>query len=179
MTLGDTSGIFKWEEQPDDNKGYYFVFAGENVLCKGRYAMSYITKAAKQYRNRVIYLGRLDRSKLFPVIKGATVIVLPSIMENFANSCVEAMALGQIVVGTDGATYEQLITDGKSGFLAKPGDSQTLKTAIEKALALSQEDRYIMGKSAIRRIEQLCPEKTVRKLFAYYEYIIKKYQEKK
>ena len=33
MTLGDTSGIFKWEEQPDDNKGYYFVLADTYHKC--------------------------------------------------------------------------------------------------------------------------------------------------
>lgn len=158
---------------------YYFVFAGENVEYDGIYSMSHIKKMAKEYVNHVIYLGRLERSKLFPIIQNAQLITLPSIMENFANACVEAMAMGKIVVGTDGATYEQLIKNGISGFLAKPGDSTSLKNCIINALNQTDENRKKMELAAQKRIELLRPEITVKKLLNFYQYIIDGYYDKR
>ncbi len=44
-------------------------------------------------------------------------------MDNFPNACIEAMYFSKVVIGTDGASFEQLITHGKNGLLCRIGDS--------------------------------------------------------
>lgn len=127
---------------------------------------------AQEYRDRVIYNSAIGFGQLKPIIENAQFVVLPSIMENFSNACVEAMALGQIVIGTDGVSFEQLIADGVSGLLCKPDDVDSLKKKIFEALSLSEEEKMLMRKNAKKRIEKLSPNYVIRDLLNYYEQVI-------
>ena len=120
----------------------------------------------------MLYLGRLTHQELYPVIKNSQAVVLPSRVDNFPNTCIEAMAQGRIVVGTQGASFEQLIEDGKSGFLCKIDDSPSLLTAIEKALALTYTKKLEMGKKAKDRIKGLSPDIAVQNLLNVYQEVI-------
>lgn len=93
-------------------------------------------------------------------------------MENFSNACVEAMYFGKVVVGTDGTSYEQLIQDGESGFLAKPGSAVSLYHAINRALAITEDTRNSIEERAKERIDRLKPEITVKELLNYYEKLL-------
>lgn len=131
-----------------------------------------IKKSAAEFSDKVIYHEAVGFEKLKPVIQNAQVVILPSIMENFSNACVEAMALGQIVVGTNGASFEQLIDDGISGFLCEVKDSDSLVEKIYEALALSEEKRAQISVNARKRIEKLEPRYVVQDLLNYYHKII-------
>ncbi len=47
------------------------------------------------------------------------VLFLPSRIDNLTNTCIESMALGKVVIGTQGAIFEQLIEDGVNCFLCR------------------------------------------------------------
>ena len=47
-------------------------------------------------------LDKLPHRQLYPVIAGARLVVLPSLIENLPNAGLEAMALGRAVIGTAG-----------------------------------------------------------------------------
>jgi glycosyltransferase involved in cell wall biosynthesis len=66
------------------------------------------------------------------------------------------MSLGKIVVGTRGASFDQLIDDGVSGFLCEIDDRKSLLAAVERALATDRSDE--IGACARARIEELRPE---------------------
>ena len=51
--------------------------------------------------------------------------------EAFGRVTIEAMKLGKPVVGADGAATSELIRDGVTGFLYKPGDGEDLGAKIE------------------------------------------------
>ena len=137
-----------------------------------------VKQKAGEHVDRIIYHPAVGFSQLKPVIQNARAIMLPSLTENFSNACVESMALGQIVIGTDGASFEQLIDDGRSGFLCRIGDAKTLAEAVDKVMALSDEQRALMQKEATMRADLLKPEKVVKQLLDYYESVIKSYAEK-
>jgi len=96
-------------------------------------------------------------------------VVLPSRVDNLPNTCLEAMALGRVVVGTRGASFDQLIDDGQNGFLCDIDSPESLRAAVERALALTDAQRATVGASAARRIDELRPEKTIPPLVAFYE----------
>lgn len=71
----------------------------------------------------------------YPAMAKADLFVSASRYEGFANVILEAMAIGAPVVATDcpGATRE-MITEGQTGWLARPDDPASLAEAMLRAL---------------------------------------------
>lgn len=107
-------------------------------------------------------------------MRHARALVVPSLVENFPNVCLEAMALGKVVVGTRRSGLEQLIADGVSGILCDPGSPAGLLEAMERAIRLSEEQQENIGRMARERIDALRPEKTVGRLLSFYEEVIER-----
>jgi len=78
------------------------------------------------------------------------------------------MALERIVIGTRGNGFEQLITDGESGFLCEVDDAAGLLATIERVLALTSDTSRSIGRRAEERIRILAPENTVSALLDCY-----------
>lgn len=147
----------------------YFVFVA-NVPEK-KMEREFIT-AAGENGDRVMFLGKLPHTSLFPIIREAESILMPSLMDNFPNGCAEAMALGNVVIGTDGSSLEQFITDGYNGFLAQRNSAESLEEKVNQSLNLSVEERKKMIQHAKERIKELDPEDYFTKLEKIYTKVI-------
>ena len=79
---------------------------------------------------------------------------MPSLSDNFPNSCAEAMSLGKIVIGSDGSSLEQFIENGKNGFLAEIGNAKNLYYYIEKVLELEEGERQKISRRAQMKIKK-------------------------
>lgn len=162
-----------------DNPDYFFAFIGDVTSINGESPLQILHKMAGKNADRIIISNALGHRQLYPVIYKADFVVLPSLMENLSNACIEAMYFERVVIGTDGASFEQLITHGKNGLLCKIGDSQDLLDKMQMAVSMSEEDKFKMGKLAKRRIDRLKPEYAVTKLVQFYTYIIENHKYKK
>ena len=151
---------------------YYFAFVGEALPIQGRSSVDIIMDGAGKYRDRVIISKALEHKRLYPVIENADFIVMPSIIDNFPNACIEAMALSRLVIGTDGASFEQLITDRKSGLLCKIGDAGDLLEKMETAADMDNQEKQKIGEQAKLRIMKLHPDIVVKKLVRFYEAVV-------
>ncbi len=171
-TLGELKGVSTIAEvvRPflQNHPEYLFVFVGKDFGSQGRSMIEYVWEKAGPLRYKILYLGQMRHAQLYPILAHATVVLLPSRVDNLPNACLEAMALKRIVVGTRGASFEQLIKDGESGFLISPDAPTELLGTVEKAITLSESARERMGKIAAERIKTLCPEKTVAQLIDFY-----------
>jgi glycosyltransferase involved in cell wall biosynthesis len=80
------------------------------------------------------------------------------------------MGLGKIVIGTKGASFEELITDGVDGFLVPPNDP----AALADKLIAAWEDPGLneMSVAAKHRMRDFSPEQTVTSLLAYYAEVL-------
>jgi glycosyltransferase involved in cell wall biosynthesis len=106
--------------------------------------------------------GAMDHADLMGEIRSAAFTVVPSRWENWPNTCIEAMSLGKVVVGsTDGGQAEMIGEDGTCGFLYANGQEDGLDTALRRALELDPGERREMGESARRRIAGLCAPENV------------------
>lgn len=155
-----------------DNPDYYFVFVGKEDKINGEGAFSILRREAGKCVERVILFNAMTHKQLYPIIRSADFVVLPSFMENMSNACIEAMYFERVVIGTDGASFEQLITHGKNGLLCRIGDSADLFEKMQIAVAMKPEEKAHMGKLAKKRIDRLRPECAVQKLVQLYEYVI-------
>lgn len=156
------------------NSEYYFVFCGETSTVLGKDARKFIKECNEPFLDRIIFIDALSHENLYPIISHAQFVTLPSLMENLSNACIEAMAFGKLVIGTDGASFEQLINDGQNGLLCRIGDPKSLLLKMNQAAKMDINQKEVIEQNAIRRIELLKPEITVRKLEKFYKYIINK-----
>lgn len=154
----------------EENPEYYFVFAG-NPEQKGM--IQRLLNAAGEYKERVLILGEIkDKVVMQEIIRHAYVCVLPSRAENLANACKEAMGLGKIVIGTHGASFEQLIQNKKSGLLIKRDSPKALLSAIRYLNSMTPEMKLEMEKLAMKRIEKMQPELIYQKVMELYKSVI-------
>ncbi len=146
------------------HKNIHFVFIGKDMGYKGIPMIDYVWKQAGENRGRCIYLGSIKQIYLQPIIQNACAVVLPSRIDNLPNTCTESMALGKIVIGTRGASFDQLIKDAKNGYLCDIADSNSLLSTIEKVLRLSSEQKQLIednAKKVVTRLEMnIIAEKT-------------------
>lgn len=155
----------------------YIVLAGKNedlIDESGNKieAAEYVKKYAGKYADRVIYLGRLVREQLYPIIQKAEICLLPSRIENLSNACIEAMAMGKVVVATNGASYEQLIENSVNGFLCERDNPDSYLEAINVALNLSAEEKKGMELKAVKTIERLEPQRIYEQYLNFYMEVI-------
>ncbi len=145
----------------------YAVLVGRDMDTQLGSSMAAFARAeCRQFADRLILLENLPHDQLYPVIEGARLVALPSLIDNSPNSCLEAMGLGKVVVGTHGASFEELIADGVNGYLVPPNDPAAL---AEKLIAAWEDPKLNeMSAAAKQKMRDFAPEETVTTLLAYY-----------
>ena len=119
-----------------------------------------------QLEKDITLLGR--RSDIPQLLSQADIFVLASKFEGFGLAIAEAMACKCYVVATDSGGVSEVM--GDTGQLVPIRDSQALAKELEKAIALSSEDRTQNNEKARARVEQLFSlETSVQKWLALYE----------
>lgn len=143
------------------------VFVGEDMTLGGRPFAELIRERNARHADRLIFLPRLPQRELFPIIRGARLVVLPSLWENLANTCLEAMQLGRPVVATWGCGFEEVIQDGVSGALVPPADAAKLEACL---LALLADDALLgrLGAAAVQRAGEFGLDAMAARLADYY-----------
>ena len=104
--------------------------------------------------DRVIFSGWREKNKLGDVYNSALMVVLPSIcQDNSPIVALEAMYYGRPVVANRCGGLPDIVSDGKSGYLVKTGNSLDLAKKIETIadnFVLASE----MGKTARKMFEE-------------------------
>jgi len=123
----------------------------------------------------VKYLGFVDDVR--PFLCQADCFVFPSYYrEGIPKSLLEASAMEKPIIGTQSVGCQEVIKEGKNGFLVPPRDSEKLALAMIKMIEISEEKRKEMGKLARQKVlEEFDEEKVVKK---YLEEIFKELKEK-
>jgi glycosyltransferase involved in cell wall biosynthesis len=143
----------------------YFAFVGR---CEGN-IQEILISAAGEFSSKLIFLGKLRTNELYPVIRNAKRVVLPSRFDNLPNTCLEAMSLGRIVIGTRGASFDEMIQDGVSGLLCEIQNPESLWQAIERSMALTSEQELQMEQSAHGVIANFSADRIVNELVQFYK----------
>jgi glycosyltransferase involved in cell wall biosynthesis len=82
----------------------------------------------------MVFTGYLKGERLAEVYSISDVFVFPSPTETFGNVVLEAMASGTPVVGANSGGVKHLVKDGVTGFLCKPGNTESFKEALIKLM---------------------------------------------
>ena len=154
------------------NKDLYFVFVGKNTDFQGKPMMDYVWHKAADERGRCLYLGSLRQEFLQTIIEKSLAVVLPSHIDNFPNTCIESMSKSKIVIGTRGASFEQLIDDRVNGFLCDIESPKSLLKSINKVLQLDVDEKARIEKNAGETTNRLKPDLIAEQLEDFYHKVI-------
>ena len=83
--------------------------------------------------HRVQWLGPLTRAEVQQVLLRSAGVVAPSRVDNLPNSVLEAQAAGIPVIGTFGSSIDEIVVDGTTGKLVRPGNPDELAQALVSA----------------------------------------------
>lgn len=111
--------------------------------------------AAGIFEDRFEWEENRPRHELGRAIRGASVCCFPSLMESFSMACVEAMALGAVVVGSNSGGIGEIIQDGVNGLLFEAGSDRDLERVLYTALTETGLRRAIQHE-APRRVAEYC-----------------------
>ncbi|MET9730175.1 glycosyltransferase [Streptomyces sp. NPDC006458] len=105
-------------------------------------------------RDDVRYVGLYDPAQCRQAIARSVAVVAPSTwLEAFGLVVVEAMAAGVPVVAAGHGAFVELVEDGVTGLLHRPGEPASLASRLRRITAGPARNRE-MGKAARRRYEQ-------------------------
>ena len=143
-------GMDEFLEAAKRTKGKYpntnFYIAG--FIEDGEYK-----EKVASYGDAVIPLG--FQKDIVSWIKKCYCTILPSHGgEGVPNVLLESAAMGRICIGSRIPGTEDVIDDGKTGYLFEAGNVESLVEAIDKVMKLSAEDRVAMGKAGRAKVEK-------------------------
>lgn len=125
--------------------GVHFLLVGEGELQE-ELRLAAATSGAGDH---IHFLGaRTDIARLLAI---SDLFVLPSLWEGLPNSVLEAMAAGLGVVATDVDGSPEVVADGETGILVRPGDPDELAAAIS-SLLMDDGRRRSMGRAGRDRV---------------------------
>lgn len=103
--------------------------------------------------DKVIFAGFISEDEKWDLLKNCDVFVLPSVVEAFGITIIEAMACEKPVIATDVGPFPEIIMDGETGLLVPVHSPDELADAIIE-LALDDDKRKGMGKMARKEVEE-------------------------
>ena len=110
------------------------------------------------YAERVGLGSRLRMAPLtddvYPWFQAADLFVLPSDDEALASVVLEAMAFEVPVVSTDVAGMPEVVDDGATGFLCRPGDVAALSETLDQVLSAHPAVLRDITDAALRRVKE-------------------------
>jgi len=106
---------------------------------------------ARNLGDQVVFLGRQPHDRVLERMAACTVFSLPSWSEGFGIVYLEAMALGKPVIACQGEGPEDFVRHGRTGFLVKPRDVESLVEALDFLLSHPDEAKA-MGERARKEV---------------------------
>jgi glycosyltransferase involved in cell wall biosynthesis len=167
---------------------YFGRLAREKGIGDALLALGQVARAGRDFRLRVLGSGDQEHvralarahgiaervevlphqgdARLLAELEQAQLALLPSHSESFGLAMAEAQAAGLPVVAYAAGSVPEVVQDGKSAWLAPPGDVAALAQALEQALA-SPEEVFWRGLAGRERVARLFRwELTARRILA-------------
>jgi N-acetyl-alpha-D-glucosaminyl L-malate synthase BshA len=121
--------------------------------------------------DRVRFMGRQDHIE--DILSMADVFLLPSELESFGLSALEAMASGVPVVGSDAGGLPEVVKHTETGFLLPVGDVEGMAARTVEILK-DEEHQRCLGQAGRRRAAALfSADRIVTQYEKYYEKVLR------
>jgi len=153
--------LIAWEQAPDIT----MLWSG---ICERPGQIEAWRSLWGSHVDRVHFTGQLAKPQLYAVLVRADAAVLPSQVDNLPNTVIESLLFGVPVIGSRGASIDELVEEGRTGYLVPLGDAVSLaETLVRVWQGLGPVEKGFEWTSAIR--EQMRPKQAVGRLLELAE----------
>ncbi len=120
----------------------------------------------------VRFLGRQPQDRLRAYYDSIDILLMPSRSEGFGLTAIEGMARGCVVVASSSGGLPEVVKDGETGVLHKPGDGDDI---AHKVLSLIHDPAAMerLSQAAVRRAEEFTPARQAPLIRSLYDAIEK------
>lgn len=164
-------GRFAWEKDPEiliramdfvakKNPNWVLEMAGTGPLLN---PMKALVKELNLDSN-VVFLGNVNQ--VATLYQSAKILVLPSVVEGFPNTLIEAMSFGLPCICFNDIPYEDIITPQMDGYVVSERSAKLLANAINEIIG-DDALRETIGKNAQTTVQRFSKEKIAQKLLEF------------
>ncbi len=191
VPLGVDSDLFKPDPRDSQSGIFRVLFVGQITQRKG---LSYLLdgfKGASIPRSELLFAGKrvhastwrttpgfrhIDhraRWDLPDIYRSSDVFVLPSLVEGFGLTALEAMASGLPVIVSEHSFGSDIVTDGLDGYVVPIRDGGAITERL-RHLYENPDDRHAMGAAARQRAEQFSWDAYHRRIVGLFTTLLRK-----
>ena len=137
-----------------------------------------IERENQKSTHEIEYLGALDQSEVIKWYQKASVFILPSFIEGFPVTVLEALSCETPVIATSVGGIPEIIQNYETGILVSPNDHKGLADAIQYLLE-NKDVRLKVGRKGRKRvIEEYSLDNACKKLCVIYKQINSNYSKR-
>jgi glycosyltransferase involved in cell wall biosynthesis len=130
---------------------FRFVGASEPSPQPNVDMREYLERLLGRHRDAVEFTGPVAPDRIPAILASSDVCVFPSLWENFPCVCLEAMAAGRGVVGSDAGGMADMLDRGRVGRTIPPRSPRAIAAAVIELLR-DPELRIRLGRAARERL---------------------------
>jgi len=105
---------------------------------------------------KLVLLGSLPPDKVEKYLHYSKIIIVPSLVENFPYTVIEAMSRGKIVLASMQGGHSEIIDNNINGVLFNHFEKKSFSQQLKKILSLNEEQTKEISKNAINKIKEEC-----------------------
>lgn len=129
--------------------------------------------ALREVKLPIELMGPVSYEEMSAIYQKSSVVILPSYMEGFPFTCVEALSCEVPVVATNVGDVKEIIVDKETGFLAEPGDFKEIASWTVEILK-DEKLRQKLGQNGRAHVNRNFSYDTMMpKIMAEYEKCLK------
>jgi len=165
-------------------KGYHHALDAMAMLKQSGFDFSYTIVGAADVEELLFQqnqlgltecvklLGGVPFAEVKQLIKGADILLLPSVEEGIANVVLEAMLLGTLVVSTNCGGMEEVVEHEQTGFIVPVRNPAAIAHTLERIKIAEPMLLNVIVKNARKKVEaQHSEEKMVEGMMQLYQSI--------
>lgn len=152
-----------------------FVIAGKAGIVNGLSCQPSIHVLSESFPHRFQYHPHLERSMLDKEYESADLFIIPSLIDNFPNTALEAMSNGTLVLASDTASLGTLLKDGVNGFVMNNRDVLDWIERIRFILFDLREEKIMAMRDQMRQsLAEHGKEHAIKMLLSVYQRVASK-----
>jgi glycosyltransferase involved in cell wall biosynthesis len=129
----------------------------------------HLEKIRSRQSSRINVRGPVNREAVNDILDRTGCLVIPSRVDNYPNICLEAQARGCPVIASADSSLDEMVTEGRDGFLFENGSADSLVAALRRFLDLSKRSLLRMSEAARDTDEHRRSDNPVSHLVSLYE----------
>lgn len=145
-----------------------FLLAGKAGSSNGRPVRQDIETLSRRHPGGIVHHDDLGKADLMAAYSQADLVLIPSLIDNFPNTALEAASRGTLLMASDTASLDSLLSDGVNGFVMKSRSPEDWADGIAGALSMDTATKEMMKEEMRLRLTAHEPANAVAALCEVY-----------